>query len=58
MPLGVKVLLLSVCLNITKFRVIHMHTYSDTHKYSLEQELLPKFHNFDGEYQLAIKLAC
>ena len=31
---------------------------SDAHKYSLEQELLPKFHKFGGEYQFAIEFSC
>ena len=35
-----------------------MNTHSNAHEYSLEQELLPKFHNFGGEYQFAIELAC
>ena len=30
----------------------------DAHEYSLEQELLPKFHNFDVGYQFAIEFAC
>ena len=37
---------------------MNMNTHSDAHEYSLEQELLPKFHNFGGEYQLAIDFAC
>ena len=37
---------------------MHMNTHSDAHEYSLEQELLPKFHNFGGEYQFAIESAC
>ena len=36
MPLGVEKLLPSDCLNINKFRAIHMNTYSDAHEYSLE----------------------
>ena len=35
-----------------------MNTHSDAHEYSLAQELLPKFHNFGGEYQFAIEFAC
>ena len=35
-----------------------MNTRSDAHEYPLEQELLPKFHNFRGEYQFAIEFAC
>ena len=51
-------LLLFDCLNINEFRTIHMNTFSDAHEYSLEQELLPKFHNFGREYQFAIEFAC
>ena len=35
-----------------------MNTHSDAHEYPLEQELLPKFHNFRGKYQFAIEFAC
>ena len=35
-----------------------MNTHSDAHEYSLEHDLLPKFHNFGGEYQFAIEFAC
>ena len=58
MSLGVEELLPSDCLNINKFWVIHVNTHSDAHIYSLEHELLPKFHKFHGEYQFAIKFAC
>ena len=58
MPLSAEMLLPSDYLNINEFRAIHMNTHSDEHGYSLEQELLPKFHNFGGEYQFAIKFAC
>ena len=58
MSLGVEKLFPSDCLNINEFRAIHMNTHSDAHEYSLEQELLPKFHNFGGEYQFAIEFAC
>ena len=58
MPLGVEKLLPSDCLNINELRAIHMNTHSDTHEYSLEQELLLKYHNFGGEYQFAIEFAC
>ena len=58
MSLGVEKLLPSGCPNINEFQTIHVKTHSDAHGYSLEQELLPKFHNFDGEYQFAIELAC
>ena len=58
MSLGVEWLLPFNCLNINEFRVIHMNTHSDAHEYSLEQELLPKFYNFGGEYQFAIEFAC
>ena len=58
MSLGVEKLLPSDCLNINEFRAIHMNTHSDAHEYSLEQELLPIFHNFGGEYQFAIEFAC
>ena len=46
------------CLNNNEFRAIHMNTHSDAYENSLEQELLPKFHNFRGEYQFAIECAC
>ena len=58
MSLGVEKLLPSDCLNINEFRTIHVNTHIDAHEYSLEQELLPKFHNFGGEYQFAIEFAC
>ena len=58
MSLGVEKLLPSDCLNINEFRVIHANTHSDAHEYSLEQDLLPKFHDFGGEYQFAIAYAC
>ena len=58
MSLGVEKLLPSDCLNINEFWAIHMNTHSDAQEYSLEQELLPKFHNFGGEYQFAIELVC
>ena len=58
MSLDVEKLLPSDCLNIKEFRAIHINTHSDAHEYSLEQELLPKFHNFGGEYQFAIEFAC
>ena len=58
MSFGVEKLLPSVCLNINEFRAIHIHTHSDAHEYSLEQESLPKFHNFGGEYHSAIDFAC
>ena len=51
-------LLPSDCLDINEFRAIHTDTHSDAHEYSLEQELLPKFHNFGVEYQFAIEFAC
>ena len=35
-----------------------MNTHTDAHGYSLEQELLPKFHNFGEEYHFAIDFAC
>ena len=35
-----------------------MNTHSDAYKYSSEQELLPKFHNFRREYQFVIEFAC
>ena len=57
MSLGVEKLLPSGCLNIYEFRAIHENTHFDAHEYSLEQELLPKFQNFGGEYQFAIKFA-
>ena len=56
--IGVEILLPSNFLNINEFWAIHMNTHFDAHGYSLEQELLPKFHNFGGEYQFAIKFAC
>ena len=43
--------------NINEFRAIHMNTHSDAHEYLLEQELLPKFHNYGGEYQFAVEVA-
>ena len=55
MSLGVEMLLPSDCPNINNYRAIQLNTHSDAHGYSLEQELLPKFQNFGGEYQLAIK---
>ena len=58
MSLGVEMLLPSECLNINEFRSIHMNTHSNADGYTLEQELLPKFHNFSGEYQFAIEFAC
>ena len=58
MSLGVEKLLPSDCLNINEFQAIHMNTHSDAHEYSLEQELLPIFHNFGAEYQFAINFAC
>ena len=58
MSLGVEKLFSSDCLNVIKFQLIHTNTHSDAHGYSLKQELLPKFHNFDGEYQFAIEFAC
>ena len=58
MSLGVEKLLTSDCLNINEFRAIHTNTHSDAPEHSLEQELLPKFHNFGGEYQFAIEVAC
>ena len=60
MTLGVEKLLPSDCLNtcINEFRAIHVHmnTHSDAHEYSLKQELLPKCHNFGGEYQFKSNL--
>ena len=50
MALGVEKLLPSDCLNINDFRAIHVNINSDEHEYSLEQELLPEFHNFGGEF--------
>ena len=44
MSFGVDKLLPVDCLNINKFWAI--------------QELLPKFHNFGGEYQFAFKFSC
>ena len=58
MSLGAKKLLPSNCLNIIEFRAIHTNTHSNAHAYSLEKELLPKFHKFGGEYQFAIEFAC
>ena len=58
MSFGVEKLVPSDCLNINEFRAIDMNTHSDAHEYSLEVELLPKFHNFGGEYQFAIEFAC
>ena len=49
MSLGVEKLLPSDCLNINEFRVIHMDICSDAIEYSLEQELMPTFHNFGGK---------
>ena len=49
MPLGAEKLLPSDCLNINEFWAIHINTHSDAHENSLEQELLPKFHNFGGD---------
>ena len=51
MPLVVEKLLPCDCLNINEFRAIQAISHSDAHEYSLEQELLPTFHNFGGEYQ-------
>ena len=56
--MGVEKSLPSDCLNIHEFQAIHMNTHSDALEYSLEQELLPKFYNFGGEYQFAIEFAC
>ena len=58
MSLGVEKLLPSDCLNINDFRAIHMNTHRDAHGYSLEQELLPKCHNFGWEYQIDIEFSC
>ena len=58
MSFGVEKLLPCDCLNINEFWAIHINTYSDAHEYSLEQKLLPKFHNFVGEYHFAIDFAC
>ena len=58
MSLGVEKLLPSDCLNINEFTAIHVNTHSDAHEYSLEQELLPEFHNSGGKYQFAIEFAC
>ena len=58
MSLGVEKLLPFDCLSINEFRAIHINTHSDAHEYSLEQELLPQFHNFVGKYQFAIEFAC
>ena len=55
--MGVEKSLPSDCLNINEFLAIHVNTHSDAHDYSLEQELLPKFHNFGGEYQFAFEFA-
>ena len=57
MSLDVEKLLPSGCLNIYEFQAIHENTHFDAHEYSLEQELLPKFRNFGGEYQFAIEFA-
>ena len=57
MSLGVEKLLPFDWLNINGFRTIHMKTHFDAQEYSLEQELLPKFHNFGREYQFVIKFA-
>ena len=56
MSLGVEKLLPCDCLNINEFRAIHINAHSDAHEYSLEQEFLPRFHNFGGEYHFAIDL--
>ena len=58
MSLGVEKLLPCGCLNINEFRAIHINTHNDAHEYSLEQDLLPKFHNFGGEYLFPIDFAC
>ena len=58
MSLGVEKLLPFDGLNTNELRAIHMNTQSDAHEYSLEQELLPYFHNFGGEYKFAIEFAC
>ena len=58
MSLGVELFLPSDCLNIKEFRAIYMNTHSDAHGHLLEQELLPKFYNFGGEYQFAIEFVC
>ena len=58
MTLGVEKLLSFDCLNINEIRAIHINTHSDAHEYSLDQELLPKFHNFGVEYLFAIEVAC
>ena len=58
MSWGVEKLLPSDCLNINEFWSIHTNIHSDAHEYSLEQEILPKFHNFGGDYQFAIEFAC
>ena len=58
MSLGVEKLLPSVCLNINEFRAIHMNTRSVALEYSFEQELLPKFHIFAGEYHIAVEFSC
>ena len=58
MSLGVEKLLPCDCLNINEFRAIHINTHSDAHEYSLEQKLLPKFHNIGGEYHFVIDFAC
>ena len=55
---SVENLLPSDCLDIKEFRAIHTNTHFDGHEYSLEHELLPKFHNFGVEYQFAIEFAC
>ena len=56
--LVVEALLPFNCLNISHFRAIHMHSHSDAHEYILEQELLPKSHNFGGGYEFAIEFDC
>ena len=58
MSLVVEKLLPSDCLNINVFWAIHTNTHSYAHEYSLEQEFLPKFHNFGGAYQFATEFAC
>ena len=55
--IGVEKLLPIYCLNINAFWAIQINTHSDAHEYSLEHDLLPKFHNFGGEYQFAIEFA-
>ena len=58
MSLGLEKLLPCDCLNTNEFWAIHIKTHSAAHEYLLEQELLPKFHNFGGEYHFAIDFAC